>query len=577
MNSVYSEVKESVGTKDYSRALVLIKNVYKKNALVSVADRFQFKYLETYCYLQLSKADKAEASILERSLYTKEQQVKLVNLLAAYFSSQQTANLIKAENYLEESCRLDCSVNNAQMLFSLFKFYSATYDVQNAERLWKQLVKWKNTFEPAMLERLEYASRLNLSTIFNDTIAELIKNFRMLSEQGCYTLIYTLATFNQKEEAERLLRGNSASSLTMEDAKLLKASILFEDNDFKGCFKLLNSLENQTVQSLNQMAKCQEKMEQHNDAFELFERSAKSYLEQSAKFKFANILNSYKSLNLSKIQAKNQEGFESINIENKSYKLCFMIGFPRSGTTLLENILDSQSSIFTLPELGLINRVISIYQAVTDKPYPKGLEYLTERQKAELRAYYCRLLANIIECSEENIEDEMSLVIDKMPLNTIHLPLIKVLFPNAKFIFSARHPLDVVLSNFQQFYNLNREMSFLISLDSTVKRYVEVLEYFEMCRAALKLNLCIAKYEDLVCNFDAEVNNIFKFLGVVPSNNYRDFNKLAKNKTIKTPSRSQVNQAIYKGATYKWQNYQEQLNPYIEQLKPVIDKLNYSI
>ena len=154
-------------------------------------------------------------------------------------------------------------------------------------------------------------------------------------------------------------------------------------------------------------------------------------------------------------------------IRDRDSNLAFLIGFPRSGTTLLDTILRSHPNIEVIEEKPFISTIEKlIKEKFSTKLY--NLYSLSEDKIILLRKQYLELLRK---CAIK----EASLIIDKLPLHTASLPLINLLFPNAKIIFTHRHPYDTVLSCFQQSFKPNSAMANLVSLKSSSIMYDQVM------------------------------------------------------------------------------------------------------
>ena len=194
-----------------------------------------------------------------------------------------------------------------------------------------------------------------------------------------------------------------------------------------------------------------------------------------------------------------------------------MIGFPRSGTTLLESVLDTQDDIHTHSETQGIQKAISLLRSWGMR-YPQDLGSLTVNQIRDLRSIYFDHNKHL---DPQNMR--YSLVVDKLPLNILHVPLILALFPSAKFLLSLRHPFDVCLSCFQQNFEISNEMAHFTDLEDTFRRYATVMSQFEKFRSSLKFPLLIVRYEEMVADFDKAVMNVFEFLGHEPGIEYKDF------------------------------------------------------
>ncbi len=257
--------------------------------------------------------------------------------------------------------------------------------------------------------------------------------------------------------------------------------------------------------------------------------------------------------------------------EDAPYAPVFMVGFPRSGTTLLETVLGTQPGFATLGEADAISKVRHQMQSA-GYSYPQELHKLMPETQRRLRETY-------FEHNEVYLESdgELSVVIDKLPLNIIHIPLILTLFPDSRFIWSLRHPADVCLSCFQQDFALNTEMRYFTSLESCFRRYNQVMDLFEMYRQQLSLSLHCVRYEDLVADFEGTILSLLEFLGVQPDWRFRDFHIKNEERLVITPSNSQVDQPIYTSARNRWRNYSAEVQPLLPIVQEQLARYGYSV
>ncbi len=247
----------------------------------------------------------------------------------------------------------------------------------------------------------------------------------------------------------------------------------------------------------------------------------------------------------------------------------FMVGFPRSGTTLLDQILDSHPQVQVMEE----KRVFAVVEgAIRAMPggYPGAIATLSQDDITSLRRLYFQAV-------EKFISRDASLhLVDKFPLNIEYVPLIHRLFPDAHFILACRHPCDVAMSNFMQYYKLNDAMANFFTLDDTVHLYQQVMDLWLQCERLLPLNTHRVKYESLVVDLEAQARAVFEFLGVAWNDSVLDFHQHALRKgIINTPSYEQVTQPVYQTATNRWRRYEEQFAPYMETLQPFVDLFGY--
>jgi hypothetical protein len=245
----------------------------------------------------------------------------------------------------------------------------------------------------------------------------------------------------------------------------------------------------------------------------------------------------------------------------------FLVGFPRSGTTLLENVLAAR------PEVATIEEKETLTEAVRDFLIsPTGLDRLSAAGPADLGRYR---LAYWNRVRDLGLEVNGKVVVDKLPLNTMKLPLIATLFPQAKVLFALRDPRDVVLSCYRQRFRMNASMFELLTLDGAAHLYDRVMHLAQIYRAKLTLNLHVHRYEDLVQDFDVCMRAICEFTGVRWGEDMRDFTARAGSRAIATPSSTQVARGLYAEGVGQWRAYREPLSPVLDLLRPWIDEFGY--
>ena len=248
----------------------------------------------------------------------------------------------------------------------------------------------------------------------------------------------------------------------------------------------------------------------------------------------------------------------------------FLVGFPRSGTTLLDTILMSHADIAVLEEGPAVHRMQSLAKALLT-PYPDNLIHITDENLAEIRKAY--FLA--IEDQDINIKGA-KIVIDKMPLNLIEAGFIHRIFPNARFIFAQRHPCDCVLSCFMQDFELNDSMASFLDLESSAYLYDKVMSIWSQYQAVMPLRVHKIRYESLVQAFDQTLNPVLEFLDLDWDDGMNDYADTArKRKLISTPSYNQVTQPLYTRARNRWKRYGPQMEAILPILRPWIKEYGY--
>lgn len=247
----------------------------------------------------------------------------------------------------------------------------------------------------------------------------------------------------------------------------------------------------------------------------------------------------------------------------------FLIGFPRSGTTLLEQVLDSHPALQALEEKPMVAAMEQAFLALTGGGRD-ALQALSESHILELRRLYFQEAARHLE------RRPGTRLVDKLPLNIVAVPLIWRVFPEARFILAIRHPCDVVLSCLMQNFGHNDAMAGFVSLDSIAGIYARVMGAWGEYTESLPLHWQRVRYEDLITDFEPETRKLLDFLGVGWDDAVREHTRHAQQRlAIKTPSYHQVTQPLYQHAKYRWKHYEDAFGPVMTTLRPFIDRFGY--
>lgn len=247
----------------------------------------------------------------------------------------------------------------------------------------------------------------------------------------------------------------------------------------------------------------------------------------------------------------------------------FLIGFPRSGTTLLEQVLDSHPALQALEEKPMVTAMEQVFVEMTGGG-GGALHALRGDQILELRRIYFQ------EAARHLVRRPGSRLVDKLPLNIVSTPLIWRVFPEARFILALRHPCDVVLSCMMQSFAHNDAMAGFVSLESIAEIYARVMDAWRETTKHLPLHWQHIRYEELIVNFEPEARKLLDFIGTDWSDAVLDHTRHAQQRlAIKTPSYHQVTQPIYQHAKYRWKRYEKDFAPLMASLRPFIDDFGY--
>lgn len=249
----------------------------------------------------------------------------------------------------------------------------------------------------------------------------------------------------------------------------------------------------------------------------------------------------------------------------------FVVGFPRSGTTLSDQILDSHPRARTLSEKPVVDRIVQHFADVAGG-YPAALANVSPEQLAALRAEYQSVAATYVEVAPGE------LLVDRYPLNIVRLPAIWRLFPHARVVLALRHPCDVVLSCYMQHFSLNDAMVSFLTLEDAARLYHAVMDLWRTCTEHLDLDVHVLRYESLVGDFEAEVRALLAFLDLPWNDRVLDFATHARERgDINTPSYHQVTRRIYTDARERWRRYAQPLTPVLPVLAPWAEYFGYSM
>ena len=246
----------------------------------------------------------------------------------------------------------------------------------------------------------------------------------------------------------------------------------------------------------------------------------------------------------------------------------FLVGFPRSGTTLLENVLAAHPDVESLEERDCLAKAAETYLSSRD-----GLERLSRISSGDAareRDHYWTMVRGF------GVEPRGKVFIDKMPLASILLPLVSKLFPNARILFARRDPRDVVLSCFRRRFGMNASMYQLLTLQGAVAFYDAVMRLSEMYRERLPLPQHVVRYEDLVADFEGTARSACDFLHLDWSEDMADFAAKARTRGIATPSAAQVARGLNRDGQGVWRRYEEQLLPVLPMLNPWVERFGYA-
>jgi tetratricopeptide (TPR) repeat protein len=250
----------------------------------------------------------------------------------------------------------------------------------------------------------------------------------------------------------------------------------------------------------------------------------------------------------------------------------FLVGFPRSGTTLLDTLLRGHSCVVVVEEKPMVS-VMEHFVSKLPEGYPQALATLGSEQLQTLRAQYFEELDKHV-----GVGDSTHLVIDKLPLNLVHAGMLYRVFPDAKFIFAKRHPCDAVLSGFMREFSLNEGMVHLLNLTDAANLYCEAMALWRATNESLPLQVHEITYETLVHDPEPELRALLEFLELDWEQQILQQDATALSRSdMATPSYRQVSEPIHQRAAWRWQHYRQELSPVLTSLLPWAKRLGYGV
>ena len=297
------------------------------------------------------------------------------------------------------------------------------------------------------------------------------------------------------------------------------------------------------------LGKHYEDIKQFEQSFHYYERgnTSRKIEQHYTKEQMTNILAlQEKHCNASLFNTKKDQGC-------KQPDPIFIVGLPRAGSTLLEQILASHSQAdgtLELPNIPALAYKLAGRKTISETPdYPANLRLL-DAEKLKLFG------ENYIEDTRIH-RQKAPYFIDKMPNNFRHIALIKLILPNAKIIDARRNPMGCCFSGFKQLFASGQQFSYgLEDIGTYYRDYIKIMDHWDK---VLPGKILRVHYEDVVSNLEKEVNRILDYCELPFEENCINFHQTERN--VRTPSSEQVRQPIYKSGLEQWKNYEPWLQP----------------
>jgi hypothetical protein len=398
--------------------------------------------------------------------------------------------------------------------------------------------------------------------------------------QAKLTLIQLLERTNRMSEARRLLdqlQAHPAAALLGDEIKVTEAQLAQRESKHEvaiASFKhIIAACKEEHLRhfQLYPLAKSLDALGRHEEAFQVLTAAHASQLAYLRITAPRAVSDGAPPLSIADHPCDPQDiaRWEDAHAPSAADSPIFIVGFPRSGTTLLELVLDAHPQLKSIDEQPFLQNALDDILA-QDVRYPAELAKLTLGQIERVRkAYWARTARRL------KLEPNARLI-DKNPLNILRLPVIRRLFPNAKLLLAVRHPCDVTLSCFMQHFRAPDFALLCQNLPSVAHAYRKTFDFWRSQQALLQADVFELRYEKFVKAFVEHTRRVFDFLEV-PWNEVvlSPAARAHEKRFVSTPSYSQVVQPISSQSVGRWRNYRTHFAESLPILMPYLQRWNY--
>lgn len=463
-------------------------------------------------------------------------------------------------------------------------------DRANARRLISNDPDWLTNADLSMQDRLALARAFMLLGMNEDAERTLVDALPKATPEERLLILTRQAAMherlNRPEETRRIIQ-QLPDPASLGDASLaqeimsVRASLAQRDGHLDGAKAMLEGLAEQPQETrkgeaslMFAIAKVCDKQDDPSGAMQALEQAHAAQLAHTFTSKGLSIDQDSDPL-LSKFRPLSAESFASWpqgwrDAPNAEADPVFIVGFPRSGTTMLEQMLDASPKLRSMDEREFLEDVAHWIRD-REMPYPEALGELSVAQCDEMRSKYRASVAKVV-----SLEPGERLV-DKNPLSMLLLPLICRLFPDSRIILALRHPCDVVLSCYMQHFDAPAFVDLCSNLERLSHSYVNAMRFWIHHENLLRPNVLHLRYEDLLSDFDQHSSRIGKFLGIEDVSAMQGFHEHARQKGyISTPSYQQVTKPLNSSAVGRWRKYENYFRDALPILQPIIEHWGYA-
>lgn len=410
---------------------------------------------------------------------------------------------------------------------------------------------------------------------YNQALQLEPQNFRFLIAQA-----NSAELNNNLNEAWELLDRAEQSNPGLIEIVMVRADVLSRKKQYAEALEILEAAQKKAEANKQQLpsyylrkGKLLDKLERYEEAFEACVQAKQQTREQKMAYQGAQTRSFHERLR-NFFNRDRMSLFPPASLRQQEAQPLFIIGFPRSGTTLTEQILASHSEVKAGGELFAMDRICNASKNILASPlnYPECLIESIQGDKLWAFEMLRDLYLQESKLSGDT-ESESRFFTDKTPFNGPHLGLIKLLFPQSPIIQVVRHPLDSVLSTY--FTQMDHGAGMAYDLKTIAEHYVLVDDLIDSFCRDMDLNHLQVRYEDIIEDQRSTTEAMLKHAGLDWDERCQEFHKHANRS--RTASYAQVTEKIYTGSIGRYRNYRKQLEPVVPILNPVIERLGYSV
>ncbi len=485
----------------------------------------------------------------------------------------------RSVRHMEEAAHKEPTNPNIHLF--LARLHGLRYDYPAAERCIEKALK----ISPGNVRTIEEASRVCLAFKNLDMMLvhlEAAVNKKGVSIDSVLSLLDIYFLDNRLDEAGELLAKAEKSDPKDPRVLLAQATLKKERGQVPQAEPLLRDILNDTAadavtrtRAAYRLAALLDQQGRYDDAMgALLEGKA---IQRPQAVQMAPSLQNLQLLNRDMVRSLTKPVLDRWRSEAAKVQpvrpLALLAGHPRSGTTLLEQVLDAHSGVITMEETDLLHD--EVCQPLI-RSFPKGtgiLQMLDSAPPSMLAA----TRENYFHCAEMYLRQPLGnrLLVDKNPGINLLVPLLVRFFPESKFLVALRDPRDVVLSCFMQPLQITPASSAYLSLEGTVLQYANIMGFWLEMFPRLENQFLKVRYEEMVEDLPAVARSTFDFLKIPFEENALKFHEHARKKRVNSPTQADVKKPLYRTAVGRWKNYEKYLEPYLPALDRFLQEFNY--